>query len=90
MIASVRGTVTYVGLDRTVVEVGGVGMLLHTTPGTAAAHRTGEEALFATSLVVREDSLTLFGFGSPAERDMFDTLQSVSGSGPDLPWPCCR
>ena len=84
MIASVRGTVTHVGLDRTVVEVGGVGMLLHTTPGTAAAHRTGEEALFATSLVVREDSLTLFGFASTAERDMFETLQSVSGVGPRL------
>lgn len=84
MIASVRGPVTHVGLDHVVVEVGGIGMLVHATPATASACRRGNEASLATSLVVREDSLTLYGFSAPAERDMFQTLQSVSGVGPRL------
>jgi holliday junction DNA helicase RuvA len=84
VIASVRGPVTHVGLDHVVVEVGGIGMLVHATPATASACRRGSEASLATSLVVREDSLTLFGFSTPAERDMFVTLQSVSGVGPRL------
>jgi Holliday junction DNA helicase RuvA len=84
VIASVRGTVAHVGLDHVVVEVGGVGMLVHTTPATAATCRRGSEASLATSLVVREDSLTLFGFGAPDERDMFETVQTVSGVGPRL------
>ncbi len=84
MIASVRGTVAHVGLDHVVVEVAGVGMLVHTPPATAATCRRGSEASLATSLVVREDSLTLFGFGASAERDMFQTLQTVSGVGPRL------
>ena len=84
MISSVRGPVTHVGLDHVVVDVGGVGMLVHTTPATAGTCRRGAEASLSTSLVVREDSLTLFGFGAPAERDMFQTLQTVSGVGPRL------
>ena len=84
MIASVRGPVARVGLDHVVVEVGGVGMLVHTTPATASTCRRGSEASLATTLVVREDSLTLFGFASPAERDMFETVQTVSGVGPRL------
>lgn len=84
MIASVRGPVTHVGLDHVVVEVGGIGMLVHTTPATAATCRRGSEASLATTLVVREDSLSLFGFGAAAERDMFQTVQTVSGVGPRL------
>jgi len=84
MIASVRGAVLSVGLDRVVVEVGGVGMLLHTTPATAAALRHGQEAVLSTTLVVREDSLTLYGFGSDDERDIFEQVQTVSGVGPRL------
>ena len=84
MIASVRGPVAHVGLDHVVVEVGGIGMLVHTTPATASACRRGTEASLATTLVVREDSLTLFGFAEPAERDMFETVQTVSGVGPRL------
>ena len=84
MIASVRGPVTQVGLDHVVVEVGGVGMLVHATPATASACRRGAEASLATTLVVREDSLTLYGFSTPAERDMFETVQTVSGVGPRL------
>ncbi len=84
MIASVRGPVEHVGLDRVVVDVGGVGMLLLTTPATAAACQRGREATLATSLVVREDSLTLYGFGTGEERDTFETVQTVSGVGPRL------
>lgn len=84
MIASVRGVAAHVGLDRVVVEVGGVGLLVHTTPATASGCRRGEEVDLATSLVVREDSLTLYGFAAPAERDMFETVQTVSGVGPRL------
>ena len=84
MIASVRGPVTHVGLDHVVVEVGGIGMLVHATPATASACRRGSEAALATTLVVREDSLTLYGFSTPAERDMFETVQTVSGVGPRL------
>lgn len=84
MIASVRGEVQHVGLDRVVVLVGGVGMLVHTTPGTASSCRLGATADLATTLVVREDSLTLYGFGSEQDRDMFETVQTVTGVGPRL------
>jgi Holliday junction DNA helicase RuvA len=84
VIASVRGSVLHAGLDRVVVEVGGVGMLVHTTPGTAASVRRGQEAALSTTLVVREDSLTLYGFGCDDERDMFEQVQTVSGVGPRL------
>ncbi len=84
MIASVRGPVIHVGLDRVVVEVGGVGLLVHVTPTTAAGLRVGAEASLATSLVVREDSLTLYGFADAAGREVFETVQTVSGVGPRL------
>jgi holliday junction DNA helicase RuvA len=84
VIASVRGPVQHLGLDRVVVEVGGVGMLLHTTPATASALQRGQEASLATTLVVREDSLTLYGFTSPDERDIFEQVQTVSGVGPRI------
>ncbi|MBC3761927.1 Holliday junction branch migration protein RuvA [Quadrisphaera oryzae] len=84
MIASVRGTVLSLRLDGVVVEVGGVGMLVHTTPRALADLRRGSEALLHTSLVVREDSLTLFGFAEADEREVFEVLQSVTGVGPRL------
>jgi Holliday junction DNA helicase RuvA len=84
MIASVRGTVLAVRLDAAVIEVGGVGMLVQATPGTLAALRVGQPAQLFTSLVVREDSLTLFGFADADERDTFETVQTVSGIGPRL------
>lgn len=84
MIASVTGVVEHVGLDRVVVVVGGVGMLVHTTPATAGSCRTGAQTHLATTLVVREDSLTLFGFATADERDMFETVQGVSGVGPRI------
>ena len=84
MIASLSGTVLKVGLDTVVVGVGGVGMLVHTTPATATSVRLGQPAELATSLVVREDSLTLYGFATDDEKLVFETVQTVSGVGPRL------
>ena len=84
MIASVSGVVASVGTDTAVVEVGGVGLAVHCTPTTIATLRPGESVRLATALVVREDSMTLFGFASDDERVVFDILQSVSGVGPKL------
>ncbi len=84
MIASVRGVVLSAGLDSAVIEVGGVGLLLHTTAGTAASLRPGYEATLATTLVVREESLTLYGFADDDERAVFALVQTVSGVGPRL------
>lgn len=84
MIASVRGPVRHVGLDNVVVEVGGVGLLVHTTPATAAECRTGTEASLETSLVVREESLTLYGFPTSDAKALFEQVQTVSGVGPRL------
>lgn len=84
MIATVSGRVQSVRLDSVVIEVGGVGMLAYATPATLAALRVGQEGRLATTLVVREDSLTLFGFADADERDVFETLQTVSGVGPRL------
>lgn len=84
MISSVRGVVLSVGLDHAVVEVGGVGLAVHATPSTLATLRRGEDAQLATSLIVREDSLTLFGFADPAARELFGLLLTVSGIGPRL------
>lgn len=84
MIATVRGEVARVGLDHVVVEVGGVGLLVHTTPGTAATLKAGATCELATSLVVREDSLTLYGFERDEAKTLFETVQKVSGVGPRL------
>ena len=66
------------------IEVGGVGLAVQCTPATLAGLRTGTDARLATSLVVREDSLTLFGFATDDERGVFETLQGVTGVGPRL------
>ncbi|QDO88652.1 Holliday junction branch migration protein RuvA [Ornithinimicrobium ciconiae] len=84
MIASVRGTVLHVGLDHVVVEVGGVGLQVHTTPATAAACARGQEVTLSTTLVVREESLTLYGFADTEGRALFEQVQTVSGVGPRL------
>lgn len=84
MIAYVRGQVAAVTGTEVVVDVGGVGLTLHCTPATTAATRVGTEATLAASLVVREDSLTLYGFSDADERAVFELLQSASGVGPRL------
>ena len=84
MIAFVRGTVAQLGLTSVVVDLGGVGLELNCTPGTLATLRPGAETTLPTSMVVREDSLTLFGFLDEDERSVFELLQTASGVGPKL------
>jgi Holliday junction DNA helicase RuvA len=84
MIASVRGLVAALGPDGAVIEVGGVGLSVSCSPGTIARLRVGETARLATSLVVREDSLTLYGFADDDERAFFELLQTANGVGPKL------
>ncbi|WP_448613038.1 Holliday junction branch migration protein RuvA [Modestobacter sp. URMC 112] len=84
MIASVNGRVAAVSPDGAVVEVGGVGLTVQCTPGTIARLQVGEQARLSTSLVVREDSLTLYGFADDDERQLFELLQTANGVGPRL------
>jgi holliday junction DNA helicase RuvA len=84
VIASVRGLVAALGPDGAVVEVGGVGLAVSCSPATLARLRVGEDARLATSLVVREDSLTLYGFADDDERALFELLQTANGVGPKL------
>ncbi len=84
MISFLRGTVAHVGLSTAVIDLNGAGMSVNATPQTLSRLRAGEEGKLFTSLIVREDSLTLFGFASDDEREVFDVLLSVSGVGPRL------
>lgn len=84
VISQLTGTVLSVGASAVVLDVAGVGYRLLSTPATLMTLRSGQNASLATHLVVREDSLTLYGFESGHERDMFETLQSVQGVGPRL------
>jgi len=84
MIASLSGVVLRSGASGVVVEVGGVGLAVTCTPQTAMALRVGSVATLHTSLVVREDSLTLFGFDDSDQRDIFEAVQTVSGIGPRI------
>jgi Holliday junction DNA helicase RuvA len=84
MIASVRGRVAAVSPEQVVIEVGGVGLAVQCAPGTLATLRAGAEARLATSLVVREDSLTLYGFADDDAKQLFELLQTASGVGPRL------
>ena len=84
MIASVSGRVAAVSPDGAVVEVGGIGLAVQCTPGTIASLQVGENARLSTSLIVREDSLTLYGFADDDERSLFELLQTANGVGPRL------
>ena len=84
MISQLSGTVSAVGATWTVIDVGGVGIKALCGPNTTADLRHGQQAKLATSLVVREDSLTLYGFGTAEERDFFELLMTASGVGPKL------
>jgi len=84
VISHLDGLVAAIAPEGAVIEVGGVGLLVQATPGTLATLRSGERARVATSLVVREDALTLYGFASDDERDVFELLQTASGIGPRL------
>ncbi|MDX6242941.1 MAG: holliday junction helicase RuvA [Frankiales bacterium] len=84
MIASLAGRVQSISLDAAVVEVGGVGLLVHCTPATLSGLKLGDATRLSTSLVVREDALTLYGFGDDEEKSCFELLQSATGVGPKL------
>ncbi|KGF20806.1 MULTISPECIES: Holliday junction branch migration protein RuvA [Micrococcaceae] len=84
MISQLRGTVTTLNLNSVVLDVGGVGYLVNAVPRTLGELTVGQEATLPTSLVVREDSMTLYGFTSARDRDVFDIITSVSGIGPKL------
>jgi Holliday junction DNA helicase RuvA len=84
MIASVRGLVAAIAPDSAVIEVGGVGLQIQCAPGTLAGLKAGVEARLSTSMVVREDSLTLYGFADDDEKQLFELLQTASGVGPRL------
>ncbi|GEE02679.1 Holliday junction ATP-dependent DNA helicase RuvA [Gordonia spumicola] len=84
MIASVSGEVIDIALDHAVVECGGVGYRVLATPPTLGRLTRGEHARLLTSMIVREDSMTLYGFTDPEARDLFGLLQTVTGVGPRL------
>ena len=84
MIASVRGEVLEVALDHVVIEAAGIGYRVNATPSTLATLRQGSQARLVTAMIVREDSMTLYGFPDVDTRDLFLTLLSVSGVGPRL------
>jgi holliday junction DNA helicase RuvA len=84
MIASVRGEVLDIALDHVVIEAAGVGYKVMATPSTLATLRRGSEARLITAMIVREDSMTLYGFSDADARNLFLTLLSVSGVGPKI------
>jgi Holliday junction DNA helicase RuvA len=84
VIASVSGEVLDVALDHAVIEAAGVGYRVNATPSTLATLRRGERTRLITAMVVREDSMTLFGFADADARDLFQTLLTVSGVGPRI------
>jgi Holliday junction DNA helicase RuvA len=84
MISSIRGEVLDVALDHAVIEANGVGYRINATPSTLSTLRRGTETRLVTAMIVREDSMTLYGFADADARDLFSTLLSVSGVGPKI------
>ena len=84
MIAQLTGLVAQVGPTSAVIEIGGFGIQAVCSPNTVAGLRVGQRATLATSLIVREDSLTLYGFASADEREFFELLLTATGVGPKL------
>lgn len=84
MIATLFGTVRSLKLDQTIIDVNGVGYLVNITAKTSAQLSIGRDYQLFTSLVVREDSMTLFGFAENDERELFELVQTVSGIGPKV------
>ena len=84
MISTVTGTIRSLSMDKLVIEVGGVGLSVLINPPTSAGLTLGSQSTLYTSLVVREDSLTLFGFLTEEVRNLFELVQTVSGVGPKV------
>jgi Holliday junction DNA helicase RuvA len=84
VIASLSGVVKSTSLNSAVVEVGGVGLLVQVSPRVAASLTVGLSTHLHTTLLVREDSLTLYGFENSSDRELFELLQTVTGIGPKV------
>ena len=84
MISFVRGQVAAITSSSVVIDVGGIGIDLQCSPTTLGSLRVGNQATVSSRMIVREDSLTLYGFADDDEREVFDVLQTVSGVGPRL------
>ena len=84
MIATLTGEIKAISLDRAIVEVGGVGLSVNITQGAASHLNLGTTVTFHTSLVVREESLTLYGFLTAESKQLFEQVQTVSGIGPKV------
>ena len=84
MIASLFGTIRSLKLDQAIIDVNGVGYLVHITTKTSSHLSVGRDYQIFTSLVVREDSMTLYGFNESDERELFELVQTVSGIGPKV------
>jgi Holliday junction DNA helicase RuvA len=84
VIAQLTGLVAQIGPTSAVIEVGGLGVQAVCSPSTVAGLQLGQQATLATSLIVREDSLTLYGFASTDEREFFELLLTATGVGPKL------
>lgn len=82
MISMLRGQVVHTSIGSVVIDVGGVGLVVQCTPQTALSVKVDEVVRFHTTMVVREDSLTLFGFVDADEREVFEAVQTVTGVGP--------
>lgn len=88
MIDSLNGEVLHVGLDHAVIECAGVGYRFSAAPPTLARLTRGETRRVLTSMVVKDDGVTLYGFADADARELFHTLQAVSGLGPKLALAC--
>jgi Holliday junction DNA helicase RuvA len=85
MIASLRGTLIYIGADHLVVEASGVGYLVYAPrPVLGSVGVLGDEVFLLTVLIVREDAMTLYGFATREQRALFESFLSVSGVGPKV------
>ncbi|MCC8928277.1 MAG: Holliday junction branch migration protein RuvA [Rhodococcus sp. (in: high G+C Gram-positive bacteria)] len=84
MIASIRGEVLEIALDHAVLEASGVGYRVNATPSTLGTLSRGAESRLLTTMIVREDSMTLYGFEDSESRDLFSLLLTVSGVGPRI------
>ena len=84
MIATLTGEIKSISLDRAIIEVGGVGLSVNLTQNATAHLNLGTVVTFHTSLVVREESLTLYGFLTAESKQLFEQVQTVSGIGPKV------
>ena len=84
MISLITGNVRSIHTERLIVEVGGVGLSVLVNASTSAGVTMGSQVTLFTTLVVREDSLTLFGFLSDEARSLFELVQTISGIGPKV------